>query len=167
MHVWKIQALSYHRYLYFFSCKLLHLSSRKGWTHTKDYKMQELSSLRAQIPWMHSKVTCNWFFHPPAPLLSQNQWLGEAQFPCGTHTEILVTAGAPLPLQHCFRRSCAVSDLTSSNKGSTNSPTSFGILSSIWSCFLKFTLLKIRINEFSISQIAILLPSTVKTFTFW
>lgn len=57
------QALSYHRYIsFFFSWKLLHLSLREGWTHTKDYKMQELPSLRAQIPWMHSEATCDSFF---------------------------------------------------------------------------------------------------------
>lgn len=151
----------------FFSWKLLHLSSRTGWAHTKDYKMQELSSLRAQIPWMHSEVTCDCFFHPATPLLSPKQWLGEAQFTCGTYTEILVPAGVPLPFQHCFRRSRSITDLTRSNKGTTNSPTSFGILSSTWSCFLKFIPLKRRRNWFSISQIAILLPSAVKTSTLW
>lgn len=134
------------------------MDTHQGLQNARTFISESPNSLNAR-----SEVTCNCFFHPPAPLLSQKQWLGEAQFPCGTHTEILVTAGAPLPLQYCFRRSCAVSDLTSSNKGTTNSPTSFGILSSTWSCVLKFTLLK---NEFSISQIAILLPSTVKTITF-
>lgn len=83
MHVWKIGALSYHRYLDFFSCKLLHLSSRKGWTHTKHYRMQELSSLRAQIPWMHREVTCNCFFSPPAPLLSQRSGWERHKCPVG------------------------------------------------------------------------------------
>lgn len=55
------------------------------------------------------------------------------------HRDSLVTARVPLPFHHCFRRSCAITDLIWSNKGTTNSPTSFGILSSTWSCFLKFT----------------------------
>lgn len=151
----------------FFSWKLLHLASRKGWTPTKDYKMQELSSLRSQIPWLHSEATCDCFFHPPAPLLSQKKWLGQAQFTCGSYAEVLVTARVSLPFQYCFRRSHAITDLTWSNKGTTNSPTSFGILSSTRSCFLKFTCLKIRRNKFSIPQTAILLPSRVKTFTLW
>lgn len=33
-----------------FIWKLLHLSSGKGWAYTKDYKMQEPSTLSTQIP---------------------------------------------------------------------------------------------------------------------
>lgn len=76
--------------------------------HTKDYEMQELSSLRTQIPDCTARKPGTVFFHPPAPLLSPKQWLGEAQFTCGTCTEVLVTLEF-LPL---FSNYCAITDLT-------------------------------------------------------